>query len=123
MSALGSGINLIFSNASYTVIIIFAAHLMGRLGISPTQYALIFTISSFSGMFVSLIAGQLVDKFGSRVMALFGGVCQIFMILSMVFAPNMAVIYIASVLLGFAGKFNGSMLHSMNVCLCVIKKQ
>lgn len=78
----------------------FSLYITERFGVGMTQAGILFAIFSIAGMVGSMIGGGLTDKFGRRMLVLFGLVISALSSVSMGLVDNLAAFYF---LAGFVG--------------------
>ena len=108
---------------SFLLFPFFALYITARFSVGMTQVGLLFTILSAGSIVGSMIGGALADKFGRRLLILFGlvvsGIGSIFMgIIDDLFA-----FYILAAVLGILGDFGGPARQAMVVDLLGKEKQ
>lgn len=101
----------------------FALYITARFSVGMTQVGLLFTILSAGSIFGSMIGGALADKFGRRILILFGlvvsGIGSIFMGI----IDDLTAFYILAAILGILGDFGGPARQAMVVDLLGKDKQ
>ena len=108
---------------SFLLFPFFALYITARFNVGMTQVGLLFTILSAGSIFGSMIGGALADKFGRRLLILFGlvvsGIGSIFMGI----IDDLGAFYILAAILGILGDFGGPARQAMVVDLLGKDKQ
>jgi MFS family permease len=85
----------------------FGLYITSKYGVGMTEVGVLFSILAVSGLVGSLMGGALTDKFGRKVMILFGLVVSAVSTLMLAFAPSLDFIYLAAVIVGLFGNMAG----------------
>ncbi len=85
----------------------FGLYITSKYAVGMTEVGIMFSIMAISGLVGSLIGGALTDKFGRKVMILFGLVISAVSTLLLAFAPSLEIIYLASLIVGLFGNMAG----------------
>ncbi len=85
----------------------FGLYITSKYGVGMTEVGVMFSILAVSGLVGSLMGGALTDKFGRKVMILFGLVVSAVSTLMLAFAPSLDFIYLAAVIVGLFGNMAG----------------
>jgi len=85
----------------------FGLYITSKYGVGMTEVGVLFSILAVSGLVGSLIGGALTDKFGRKVMILFGLVVSAISTLMLAFAPSLEFIYLAGLVVGLFGNMAG----------------
>ena len=85
----------------------FGLYITYKYNVGMTEVGVMFSIMAVSGLVGSLIGGALTDKFGRKVMILFGLVISAVSTLMLAFAPSLEFIYLASLIVGLIGNMAG----------------
>ncbi len=85
----------------------FGLYITSKYGVGMTEVGVLFSILAVSGLVGSLMGGALTDKFGRKVMILFGLVVSAVSTLMLAFAPSLEFIYLAAVIVGLFGNMAG----------------
>ena len=91
----------------------FSLYVTSRFGVGLTEAGIVFTIFAVSSIFGSLIGGALTDKFGRRVMILFGLVVSALSSLTMAFVGDLQLFYIVAGFVGLLGNTSGTAQQAM----------
>lgn len=85
----------------------FGLYITSKYNVGMTEVGVMFTILALSSLVGSLIGGALTDKFGRRIMILFGLVISSTSTLLLAFAPTLEFIYLAGLIVGLFGNMAG----------------
>ncbi len=85
----------------------FGLYITSKYNVGMTEVGLLFTIFAVTGVFGSLIGGALTDKFGRKVIIIFGLAISSISSLMLAFAPNLNFIYLAGFIVGLFGNVAG----------------
>jgi MFS family permease len=85
----------------------FGLYITSKYNVGMTEVGLLFTIFAVTGVFGSLIGGALTDKFGRKVIIIFGLAISAISSLMLAFAPNLNFIYLAGFIVGLFGNVAG----------------
>ena len=85
----------------------FGLYITSKYNVGMTEVGLLFTVFAVTGVFGSLIGGALTDKFGRKVIIIFGLVISAISSLMFAFAPNLNYIYLAGFVVGLFGNVAG----------------
>ena len=85
----------------------FGLYITSKYNVGMTEVGLLFTIFAVTGVFGSLIGGALTDKFGRKIIIIFGLVISAISSLMLAFAPNLNFIYLAGFFVGLFGNVAG----------------
>ncbi|MPW25241.1 MFS transporter [Alkalibaculum sp. M08DMB] len=85
---------------SYISIPVYIVPLMQKLQVGVGQIALLFTFAGFGSLITSMFIGQLINKFGAKVVVVSGGVLLGGFFIILGFINSIVVLYAASVLFG-----------------------
>lgn len=85
----------------------FGLYITSKFGVGMTEVGVMFSILAISGLIGSLIGGALTDKFGRKVMILFGLVISAISTLMLAFAPTLEFIYLSALVVGLFGNMAG----------------
>ena len=85
----------------------FGLYITSKYNVGMTEVGLLFTVFAVTGVFGNLIGGALADKFGRKVIIIFGLVISAISSLMLAFAPNMNFIYLAGFIVGLLGNISG----------------
>ena len=85
----------------------FGLYITSKYGVGMTEVGVMFSILAVSGLIGSLMGGALTDKFGRKVMILFGLVISAVSTLLLAFAPTLEFIYVAGLIVGLFGNMAG----------------
>ncbi len=77
------------------------------LGVSRADVSLMFSISSFAGVFGAFAVGPMMNKIHPKIVVCLGGICVFIYFAAVSLANDMMPIYIAVVFKGFANMFSG----------------
>ena len=85
----------------------FGLYITSKYGVGMTEVGVMFSILAISGLVGNLMGGALTDKFGRKVMILFGLVVSAVSTLLLAFAPSLEFIYLAALIVGLFGNMAG----------------
>jgi len=85
----------------------FGLYITSKYSVGMTEVGVLFSIFSVTGVFGSLIGRALADKFGRKVIIIFGLVISTGSSLMLAFAPNLNFIYFAGFIVGLFGNMAG----------------
>ena len=85
----------------------FGLYITSKYQVGMTEVGVMFSIMAITGLVGSLIGGALTDKFGRKVMILFGLVISAVSALMLAFAPTLQFIYLAAFIVGLFGNMAG----------------
>jgi len=85
----------------------FGLYITSKYSVGMTEVGIMFSILAISGVIGSLIGGALTDKFGRKIMILFGLVISAVSTLLLAFAPTLQFIYLAGLIVGLFGNMAG----------------
>lgn len=85
----------------------FGLYITSKYNVGMTEVGVMFSILAISSLIGSLIGGALTDKFGRKVMILFGLVISAASTLLLAFAPSLEFIYLAGLIVGLFGNMAG----------------
>lgn len=85
----------------------FGLYITSKYGVGMTEVGVMFSILAISGLVGNLIGGALTDKFGRKVMILFGLLISAISTLLLAFAPTLEFIYVAGLIVGLFGNMAG----------------
>ena len=85
----------------------FGLYITSRYNVGMTEVGLLFTIFAITSVFGSLLGGALTDKYGRKIIIIFGLVISALSSLLFAFAPSLNFIYLAGVIVGFFGDMAG----------------
>jgi len=85
----------------------FGLYITSKYSVGMTEVGILFSILAVSGLVGNLIGGALTDKFGRKVMILFGLVVSAVSTLMLAFAPSLEFIYLAGLIVGLFGNMAG----------------
>jgi len=85
----------------------FGLYITSKYAVGMTEVGIMFSIMAVSGLVGSLMGGALTDKFGRKIMILFGLVISAVSTLMLAFAPSLEFIYLASLIVGLFGNMAG----------------
>jgi len=85
----------------------FGLYITSKYGVGMTEVGVMFSILAISGLIGSLVGGALTDKFGRKVMILFGLIVSALSTLLLAFAPSLEFIYLAGLIVGLFGNMAG----------------
>ncbi|MCJ7716963.1 MAG: MFS transporter, partial [Anaerolineales bacterium] len=85
----------------------FGLYITSKYNVGMTEVGILFTVFAVTGVFGNLIGGALTDKFGRKIIIIFGLVMSAISSLMLAFAPNMNFIYLAGFLVGLLGNISG----------------
>ncbi len=85
----------------------FGLYITSKYSVGMTEVGVLFSIFAVTGVFGSLIGGALADKFGRKVIIIFGLVISAGSSLMLAFAPNLNFIYFAGFIVGLFGNMAG----------------
>ena len=85
----------------------FGLYITSKYNVGMTEVGVLFTIFAVTGVIGSFIGGALTDKFGRKIIILFGLVVSAVSSLLLAFAPNLNFIYMAGALVGLLGNISG----------------
>lgn len=85
----------------------FGLYITSKYSVGMTEVGVLFSIFAVTGVFGNLIGGALTDKFGRKVIIIFGLVISAGSSLMLAFAPNLNFIYFAGFIVGFFGNMAG----------------
>ena len=102
-------ISVVFTSASYTMIIPFLPVYLLEIGVDETEVAMwsgaIFSVSFLVGAIMAPIWGKIADKSGKRLMALRAGFCLGAVYLLGAFVTSPEQLFVVRILQGFANGF------------------
>ena len=90
-----------------TTLSLFTLPLVEEFGVSRTEVSLMFSISSFTGIFAALAIGPVLKKVSPKIVVVVAGCSFIIYFLTLGLANSMMPIYIAVVFKGICGIFAG----------------
>lgn len=90
-----------------TTLSLYVMPLCEELGASRTEVSLMFSISSFAGVFGAFSVGFLLKHMRTKFVAALGGVCCLIYFMTLSFADSMVPIYIAVVFKGLGNMYSG----------------
>jgi MFS family permease len=85
----------------------FGLYITYKYNVGMTEVGVMFSIMAISSLVGSLLGGALTDKFGRKVMILFGLVISAASTLLLAFAPSLDFIYLAGLIVGLFGNMAG----------------
>ncbi|MCJ7733520.1 MAG: MFS transporter [Anaerolineales bacterium] len=85
----------------------FGLYITSKYSVGMTEVGILFSIVAVTGLFGSLIGGALADKFGRKIMILFGLVISAASTLLLAFAPSLEFIYLSGFIVGLFGNMAG----------------
>ena len=85
----------------------FGLYITYKYNVGMTEVGVMFSIMAVSSLVGSLIGGALTDKFGRKIMILFGLVISAASTLLLAFAPSLDFIYLAGLVVGLFGNMAG----------------
>ncbi len=85
----------------------FGLYITYKYNVGMTEVGVMFSIMAVSSLVGSLIGGALTDKFGRKIMILFGLVISASSTLLLAFAPTLDFIYLAGLIVGLFGHMAG----------------
>lgn len=85
----------------------FGLYITYKYNVGMTEVGVLFSIMAISSLIGSLIGGALTDKFGRKIMILFGLVISAASTLLLAFAPSLDFIYLAGLIVGLFGNMAG----------------
>jgi MFS family permease len=85
----------------------FGLYITYKYNVGMTEVGVMFSIMAISSLVGSLLGGALTDKFGRKVMILFGLVVSAASTLLLAFAPSLEFIYLAGLIVGLFGNMAG----------------
>lgn len=85
----------------------FGLYITSKYNVGMTEVGILFTIFALTGVIGSMLGGALTDKFGRKMIIIFGLVVSAASSLMLAFAPNLNFIYIAGALVGLLGNVAG----------------
>lgn len=85
----------------------FGLYITYKYNVGMTEVGVLFSIMAISSLVGSLIGGALTDKFGRKIMILFGLVISAASTLLLAFAPSLDFIYLAGLIVGLFGNMAG----------------
>jgi len=85
----------------------FGLYITSKYSVGMTEVGVLFTIFAVTGFFGSLIGGALTDKFGRKIIIIFGLVVSAGSSLMLAFAPSLNFIYFAGSIVGLFGNIAG----------------
>jgi MFS family permease len=85
----------------------FGLYITSKYSVGMTEVGVLFTIFAVTSVFGSLIGGALTDKFGRKVIIIFGLVVSAGSSLMLAFAPTLNFIYFAGFIVGLFGNVAG----------------
>ena len=91
----------------------FGLYITSRYNVGMTEVGLLFTIFAITSVFGSLLGGALTDKYGRKIIIIFGLVISALSSLLFAFAPSLNFIYLAGVIVGFFGDMAGPAQRAM----------
>jgi MFS family permease len=85
----------------------FGLYITSKYHVGMTEVGVLFTIFAVSGVIGSFIGGALTDKFGRKIIIIFGLIISAVSSLLLAFAPNLDFIYLAGLMVGLLGNISG----------------
>jgi len=85
----------------------FGLYITSKYNVGMTEVGVLFTIFALTGVIGSILGGALTDKFGRKIIIIFGLVVSALSSLLLAFAPNLNFIYLAGALVGLLGNMSG----------------
>jgi len=85
----------------------FGLYITSKYSVGMTEVGVLFSIFAVTGVFGNLIGGALTDKFGRKVIIIFGLVISAVSSLLLAFAPTLTFIYLAGSIVGLFGSIAG----------------
>jgi MFS family permease len=85
----------------------FGLYITSKYNVGMTEVGVLFTIFAVTGVFGSFIGGALTDKFGRKIIIIFGLIVSAASSLLLAFAPNLNFIYLAGAMVGLLGNMSG----------------
>jgi len=85
----------------------FGLYITSKYNVGMTEVGVLFTIFALTGVVGSILGGALADKFGRKIIIIFGLVVSAASSLLLAFAPNLNFIYLAGALVGLLGNMSG----------------
>ncbi len=85
----------------------FGLYITSKYNVGMTEVGVLFTIFALTGVIGSILGGALTDKFGRKIIIIFGLVVSAVSSLLLAFAPNLNFIYLAGALVGLLGNMSG----------------
>jgi MFS family permease len=85
----------------------FGLYITSKYNVGMTEVGVLFTIFALTGVVGSILGGALTDKFGRKIIIIFGLVVSALSSLLLAFAPNLNFIYLAGALVGLLGNMSG----------------
>jgi MFS family permease len=98
---------------SWLIFPFFGLYITSKYQVGMTEVGLLFSIFAVTGVLGSLIGGALTDKFGRKVIIIFGLVISAASSLLFAFAPSLNFIYFAGVIVGLFGNMAGPARQAM----------
>ena len=92
---------------SWLIFPFFGLYITSKYQVGMTEVGLLFSIFAVTGVLGSLIGGALTDKFGRKIIIIFGLVISAASSLLFAFAPSLNFIYFAGVIVGLFGNMAG----------------
>jgi len=91
----------------------FALYITQKFNVGMTQAGVLIGVFSFAGLIGNLIGGALTDRFGRKVMVLFGLVFSALSSVAMGLVNDLAVFYVLAVVVGFLSDIAGPAWQAM----------
>lgn len=85
----------------------FGLYITSKYSVGMTEVGVLFTIFAVTSVFGSLVGGALTDKFGRKIIIIFGLVVSAGSSLMLAFAPTLNFIYFAGSIVGLFGNIAG----------------
>ena len=92
---------------SWLIFPFFGLYITSKYQVGMTEVGLLFSIFAVTGVLGSLIGGALTDKFGRKIIIIFGLVISAASSLLFAFAPSLNFIYFAGMIVGLFGNMAG----------------
>ncbi len=85
----------------------FGLYITSKYSVGMTEVGVLFSIMAVTSLVGSLVGGALTDKFGRKIIILFGLVVSAASTLLLAFAPNLNYIYLSGFIVGLFGNMAG----------------